>query len=338
MRTISIALCSLVSLAIQLGLSYAEDKTVAEKNASVSFAPLPFAITSFGAARCGDSLFVYGGHTGDAHSYSNEAQSNKLLRLDLSAPNQWQEIAEGDRQQGLGMVAYKNKIILVGGFTAMNKVGTEQDLHSQARVRAFDLKSNAWIELPELPEPRSSHDAALIGESIYVVGGWKMAGKEKTIWHDTAWKMDLSTDTPKWVAIAKPPFKRRAIATVEHLGKLFVIGGMNDKGGPTRAVSIYDPTTDAWSEAADLIGEEAMAGFGASGWSVNERLIVTTYEGDIQQWDDAAKKWIVLGKSNDARFFHRLLPIDAERLVAIGGANMSSGKFLELELISPKRP
>lgn len=334
MQKLSITFCCLLALTCSFGKLTAEDKSATVKSTPIQYAPLPFAITSFGAARSGDSLYVYGGHTGDAHSYSNEAQSNKLLRLDLASPNKWHEVAEGDRQQGLGMVAYKNKIILVGGFTAKNQEGTPQDLHSQARVRAFDTTTNSWSDLPELPEARSSHDAALIGDTLYVVGGWKMAGKEKTVWHETAWAMDLSAAEPKWVALPNPPFKRRAIATVEHQGKLFVIGGMNDKGGPVKAVSIYDPASKSWSEAPELIGKESMAGFGSSGWSVDGRLIVTTYEGDIQLWDDAAKKWNLLGKATDARFFHRLLPIDAKHLIAIGGANMESGKFLDLELIS----
>jgi len=305
-----------------------------DKAALTKFAPLPFGITSFGAARVGDAVFVYGGHTGDAHSYSNEAQSNKLLRLDLKKPGAvWEEIAAGERRQGLGMVAYKNQVILVGGFTAKNKEGDKQDLHSQSLVRAFDLTSKSWSDLPSLPESRSSHDAALVGDTLYVVGGWNMAGEGHTTWHETAWSMDLSAADRKWVAIPNPPFKRRAIAAVEHQGKLFVIGGMNENGGPTKAVAIFDPASKSWSEAADLIGEKAMAGFGASGWSAGGKLIVTTYEGDIEQWDESAKSWKVLGKSSDARFFHRLLPIDDKSLIAIGGANMESGKFLDLEVI-----
>ena len=309
-------------------------KKTADNKATTKFAPLPFAITSFGAARAGDSLYVYGGHTGDAHSYSNEAQSNKLLRLDLSkADAGWEEVAQGERQQGLGMVAYKDQLILVGGFTAMNKVGEKHDLHSQAAVRVFDLKTKSWSELPSLPAPRSSHDAALVGDTLYVVGGWNMSGEGKTTWHETALAMDLSAANREWVAIPNPPFKRRAVATVEHQGKLFVIGGMNDNGGPTKAVAIYDPASKSWSEAAELIGEEAMAGFGASGWSADGQLVVTTYEGDIEKWDSDAKAWKVVGKAGDARFFHRLLPIGSQSLIAIGGANMESGKFLDLEVI-----
>ncbi|MDX1929794.1 MAG: hypothetical protein SFV81_24925 [Pirellulaceae bacterium] len=316
---------------------YAPEQPATKKElprVSTKFSPLPFTITSFGAARVEDALYVYGGHTGEAHSYSNAAQSNKLLRLDLSKPNAvWDEVAEGERQQGLGMVAYNDEFILVGGFTAKNNEGEKHDLHSLPTVRSFNYKTNMWCELPRLPEPRSSHDAALVGNTLYVVGGWKLSGEGRTTWHDTAWSMDLSAANRQWVAIANPPFKRRAVATVEHQGKLFVIGGMSDKGGPTKAVSIYDPATQSWSEAAELIGEKAMAGFGASGWSIAGKLIVTTYEGDIEQWDDDSKNWKILGKSNDARFFHRLLPITQENLIAIGGANMESGKFLELEVI-----
>ncbi len=232
------------------------------------------------------------------------------------------------------MVGHGDRVILLGGFTALNAEGEEHDLASQASVHAYDLKSGQWSELPALPEARSSHEAAIIGDTIYVVGGWNMSSGETT-WHTTGWKMDLTAAKPEWQPIAKPPFVRRAMATVAHDGKLFVLGGMNEKGGPTKAVAIYDPTSDQWSDAPELLGKEAMAGFGAAGWSVASGLIVTTYEGDIQRWNDQEQQWQSLGKSADARFFHRLLPLDNSRLVSLGGANMEEGKFLNLEIIAP---
>jgi hypothetical protein len=299
--------------------------------------PLPFEITSFGAVRHGDALYVYGGHTGSAHSYSNTAQSNKLLKLNLAEGQgaSWEELASGPRLQGLGMVAHRDRLILVGGFTAMNEEGQDHDLHSQSTVLAYDLKSQTWKDLPALPEARSSHDAALVGDTLYVVGGWKIAGDDTT-WHTTAWSMDLSSTEPQWVEIAKPPFVRRAMATVAHRGKLFVLGGMNEKGGPTKSVAIYDPNADTWSEGAELLGEKPMAGFGAAGWSVEGALVVTTYEGDIQRWNEDAQQWELLGKTADARFFHRLLPLDGQHVVSLGGANMAEGKFLELEVIGAR--
>ena len=75
--------------------------------------PLPIEVTSFGACRDAESIYIYGGHMGSAHSYSKAGQNNKLLKLDLNHPEKgWQEIATGQPLQGLGMVAYGGRIIL----------------------------------------------------------------------------------------------------------------------------------------------------------------------------------------------------------------------------------
>ncbi|MFO1063388.1 MAG: hypothetical protein U0892_05930 [Pirellulales bacterium] len=309
----------------------------ADKGAEIQVAALPFPITSFGAARIDDKLYAYGGHMGGAHAYFNEDQSNKLLAFDLSSVEKgWQEISIGERLQGLGMVAFQDELIILGGFTARNKQGEKQDLHSSSQVRAYHTKKNTWRDLPSLPEPRSSHDAAIIGTSIYVAGGWNLQGDGNTNWHTTAWTIDLSQADPKWVRMPDPLFVRRALALIAHENQLFVVGGMDKDGGPTKAVTIYDPKTQTWSEAPDIIGEKNMAGFGAAGWSIDHRLIVSNYEGDLITWDAEKKTWKALGKTRDARFFHRLLPLANGKLIAIGGASMDSGKFKDTEVIELK--
>ena len=298
----------------------------------VQFGALPFAITSFGAATDGKSLYVYGGHMGDAHSYAFEEQSDKLLRFDLSSDErQWKELATGTRLQGTAMVAYGNELIVVGGFQARNKAGEPKDLHSMADVRAYNTQLKSWSELPALPEPRSSHDAAIVGSTLYVVGGWNMAGDAETQWHKTAWRMDLAKKDRKWESVAAPPFERRAVAAIEHQNKLFVIGGMNRDGGPTKATVAFDPQANNWSSLPDIQGEKSMAGFGVSGWSLNGKLVVTSQEGKIEELADGT--WKIIGETKDARFFHRILPVGERTLVAIGGANMDIGKFTETEVI-----
>lgn len=298
---------------------------------------LPFPITSFGAAAIDSKLYVYGGHTGDAHAYVNEDQNDKLLVMNLTSEKpEWTEITANEKLQGLGMVAYKNEVIILGGFTALNKRGQKQNLQSQKYVKAFDIEKKLWRDLPSLPEPRSSHDAALIGSTIYVVGGWNMQGGKETQWHSTAWALDISAAEPKWKKIADPPFTRRAVATVAHENKLFVIGGMNEDSRPTKEAEFYDPQTDTWHDAGSIIGNENMAGFGAAGWSINGTLIITSYEGDIERWDDSKQHWVSVGKTKDARFFNRLLPVTAKQLASIGGANMEVGKYTAVEMIHLK--
>lgn len=318
-------------------LTFTDPESVTDSESNSKYADLPFEITSFGAARVGDHAFVYGGHTGNAHSYSTEEQSNQLLGLNLSDPAaDWKEIATGERLQGLAMVPHTSSVILLGGFTAKNAAGEDHDLHSLSAVRKYDLEANKWMDLPPLPEGRSSHDAAILDGTIYVVGGWKMAGEEETQWHSTAYKLDLGKTDAKWEAIAEPPFVRRALAVVAHAGKIFVIGGMDQDAGPTKDVQVYDPKKNAWQAGPELVGDGRMAGFGAAAWSVGGNLLVSTYEGKVLQLDESGDSWKQLGASETSRFFHRLIPIDDRSVVSVGGANMEEGKYLELEVINAK--
>jgi N-acetylneuraminic acid mutarotase len=313
----------------------ATNQTAKGEASSKPLPPLPIPVTSFGAANIGSKFYLYGGHTGDAHAYCREDQNDALLMLDTAAElPKWETVATNDRSQGLGMVAFNDELIILGGFTAKNKRGEKDDLHSQSTVRAFDTKTRMWRDLPSLPEPRSSLDAAIIGSTVYVVGGWNMQGEGKTDWHRSAWSIDLESPSPQWRRIADPPFTRRAVATIAHGGKLFVIGGMNENGGPTRDANLYDPATDSWSAIAPVIGDKAIAGFGVSGWSVDGKLYVTTHEGAILRWDDAASGWTKIGETIDARFFHRMLVSPAGQLVSLGGANMDAGKYTDLETIT----
>jgi N-acetylneuraminic acid mutarotase len=315
------------------------DPETAEGTHSVStiathFDELPFEITSFGAARVGNVAYVYGGHTGDAHSYSVEEQSNQLLALDLTkADSEWQVVSTAARLQGLGMVPYRSSVIIVGGFSAKNERGEDHDLHSQAEVKAFDTTTAKWTDLPPLPAGRSSHDACILDDTIYVIGGWDMRGEDETQWHTSALSLNLSDSNPKWKELPTPPFQRRALATVAHDGRIYVIGGMDKERGPTKAVSVFDPQTQSWSSGPALAGEGRMAGFGAAAWSVNNQLIVSTYEGEVLRLDDNGKAWDKLGKTEDSRFFHRLIPLDSGKLVSVGGANMEEGKYLNLEIL-----
>lgn len=299
---------------------------------------LPEPITSFGATTDGEFLYAYGGHTGSAHSYSNEEQFNRLIRWDLSATGQrkWEELAEGPRVQGNALIAAKNQVILLGGFNAENATGEKSRLVSQSGVMRYALDKQEWQKLPDLPEPRSSMDAALLDDSIYVIGGWTMNGNgAETKWLETAWKLKLNSDGTHsdWQTIAPPPFKRRAMAVAAHDGKIFVIGGMNSDGGPTTECHTYDPKSDQWT-AIDSLAGVPMNGFGAAAQEVDGQLIATTEDGSIQRWNKNVQTWEIVGSTGTGRFFHRLLPVASNRFVILGGANMDVGKFSECDVFT----
>ncbi len=147
---------------------------------------VPHAVTSFGAAVIGETVYLAGGHLGESHEYNSADQSDELWSLDLAGDRQWKVAATMPKLQGLAMVAHGGKLYRVGGFEARNTPDQPKDLHSRADFARFDPVTRQWTELAPLPEGRSSLDAAVVGNDLYAVGGWKMSGKgTESVWHDT---------------------------------------------------------------------------------------------------------------------------------------------------------
>ncbi len=291
-------------------------------------------ITSFGAAIAGDDLYVYGGHFGSAHHYSHEGQSNEFKRVSLSGNNaKWETLTEGPKLTGLALVANAGKLYRVGGFTAQNDEKAEQDLQSQASFAVYDTAAKAWKELAPLPEGRSSHDAAVLDGKLYVVGGWKLAGKDPTMWHKTALVCDLSKEQPVWEEIAAPPFQRRALSVAAFDGKIYAVGGMEESGSISQRVDCYNPKKNEWTTAPSILGS-GMDGFGTSAFANQDALVVTTMSGTVQRLAAEGKQWELAGQLAVPRFFHRQIAADNGDMVILGGASMETGKVNSFERFS----
>jgi len=107
---------------------------------------------------------------------------------------------------------------------------------------------------------------------------------------------------------------------------------MQIEGGPTTQANVYDPATDAWSDAPSLLGT-SMDGFGNSSFACHGALYVSTISGSLQRLSADGKCWNFVGQLDHPRFFHRMLPWKDSSLVAVGGGNMSVGKVTEVDLI-----
>ncbi len=311
-----------------------QEKVKESNKEKSSYVDLDVGITSIGGAVLDGYIYVYGGHTGEAHSYYMEAQSGQLLRQNLKSPGKWEKMESGPRLQGLALVAHGHKLYRIGGFSAKNKQGEESDLVSTPEVASFDTKTKTWTSLTPMPDARSSHDAVVIGDLVYVAGGWTMKGKDvdDPVWLSSAYVADLSKPVLKWEKLPDAPFQRRAIALGEANGKLYVIGGMQKKGGPCSKVDVYDPANKTWSEGPAVIGK-GMAAFGCSAFNVGSKLYMTTMNGSVQRLSPDGSQWEKVAKLKNARFFHRLLPLSSHELIAVGGASMGTGKILELDVI-----
>lgn len=330
---ISISRC--VFTACSSALVFAASMALAREGESkITTSELPAiktGVTSAGAAVVAGHLYLYGGHTGGAHSYSPDEQSGSLTRLNLASPAKWEEVSTGPIRTGLALVGHQGKLYRIGGWEAKNKKGEKALLHSSKDFSRFDPATGNWTDLAPLPRGRSSHDAALVGDQLYVVGGWELAGAGDGDWHNTALVCDLSQAQPDWKEIAKPPFLRRALAVAGYAGKLYVLGGMTDSNEVTAAVSIYDPKSNLWSEGPSLPGK-GMDTFGLSAFGGKSGLFATLADGSLLRLAGDGKSWEKVGSLQNPRFFHRLVMTDDEQLLVIAGTSRG-GKVLATEAI-----
>jgi hypothetical protein len=305
-----------------------------ESQSVPAFPPMPEAVTSFGAAVLDDSIYVFGGHKGERHQYYQGSASGALHRLRLHCANHtphWEALPGHEPAQGTALVAHGTSLYRVGGMSARNTKDEKSDLHSQTLVARFDVTLGAWSDFVPLPEPRSSHDAVVMADSLYVVGGWALAGASGgATWCDSMLRIRLTDPAPRWEIIPQP-FRRRAL-TIAGLGdQLYCLGGIDHEGETPVDVALFNTRLGTWSKGPDL-PEGPMNGFGGSAVAHGRHLYFSGLKGDLLRLDTLQAGWSVVGTLRQARFFHRLLPLGASQCVAVGGEG-GEGKRQDLEVL-----
>ncbi len=294
--------------------------------------PLPQAVSSFGAAVADGYAYVYGGHAGKTHSYSTETTSGSFRRLKLNEANaSWEELPGGDKIQGFALVTYGSSVIRIGGMEPRNAVGEKSDNHSIATVAKYDPAKKTWTKLSDLPTPRSSHDAVVVGDTLYVFGGWQMKGREKSAWCDHGLKLDLRTAGASWEKIPQP-FVRRALTMAALGGKIYVICGLTDDGDTSHDVDIFDVKSGKWSKGPDVPGER-MNGFTPAACVSGDSLFLSPADGTVYKL--SGEKWEPSNKIQKGRWVHRMVADGQGRLIVLGGAS-KDGNVSAVETVSVK--
>jgi len=235
----------------------------------------------------------------------------------------------------LPLVAHGGKVYRVGGLNNRNATKNDaEDLLSTDEFSEFDPATNKWTALAPLPAARSSHNAAVIGDRLYVVGGWKLAGKSPGTWQPEALVYDFNDAKAGWQKLPLPDFKRRALAAGVWKDKLFALGGMDERGKPSLNVDFFDPQSSKWTQGPKLPGV-GMAGFGVSAWNLDGDLYVCGLRGVLYRLSDTGSAWEEAGKMETPRFFHQLVPGPHGSLLAVGGASMN-GHLATIERIELK--
>src|ERR1700744_4289684 len=78
---------------------------IAAIHAAETYPPLPETVTSFGAFTQDGWVYVFGGHKGERHDYSEEMVSGSFNRLKLDGGKVWESLPSAKPGQGLALVA-----------------------------------------------------------------------------------------------------------------------------------------------------------------------------------------------------------------------------------------
>lgn len=328
-------LLSLV-LALSLGACATQpgsySRATPEKPAS-SLAPLPEPVTSFAAVTDDGWLYVCGGHKGERHDYSAAKVSGAFHRLRLDDGATWQRLPDAPPAQGVPLVAHEGRLYRIGGMAARNQPEQKQDLYSMSSVLRYDVRRARLEEFAALPEPRSSHDAVVVDDKLYVGGGWRMSGGTNLpSWPDHALVFDLKNPRAGWSRIPQP-FQRRALAMAAQDSRLYFIGGMDSDNKPTLAVEVLDLASAQWSKGPELPAGK-FKGFSCSAITQAGRVYANTFQGDLLRLTTDGGAWEVVGRLQYPRLAHRLVTAGANQLIALGGEDGES-KRPELELLTP---
>jgi hypothetical protein len=300
--------------------SAAKSEALTRTKASI-LTPLPEPLSSFGAVVSVGWLYVYSGHTGGEHEHSAANLSKHFRRIKLDGGAAWEELPMQTPLQGLPIVAHGGKIYRVGGLSMRNATtDDEEDIHSVAEFAQYDPETSRWTALAPLPSARSSHNAAVIGDKLYVVGGWRLEGKSPGTWDPAVLAFDFTKPQSGWQKLPHLEFKRRALAAGVWKGKLVALGGMDETNKISMRVDFFDPQSGRWEKGPKLPGA-GMAGFGASAWNLDGNLYVCGLGGVLYRLNDAGSEWEEAGLLATPRFFHQLVPGPDGGLMVVGGAS-----------------
>lgn len=292
----------------------------AEISAEVrAFATLPYPAASFGAVAGDGWLYVLGGHTARRHDYSTQSVSRRFQRVSLDQPSAWQELPEAEvGMQGMNLAMHRGRVIRVGGMEPRNAPGEKADSYSIDSASMFDPAANRWSALPALPTPRSSHDVAVVGDVLYVVGGWRMNGRDtEPEFFDTMEVLDLSGPNAAWKTVPQP-FSRRALIAAVLNEKVFVFGGFDAEDVPHLDVDIYDTRTGTWSAGPSIPGEER-DGFAPAACTLDGTIYLSVGSGGLYRLSADEQSWTLVARTTP-RLAHRMAAHGGEVLI-IGGAS-----------------
>ena len=232
----------------------------------------------------------------------------------------------------------------VGRATSVDKnVGVglqapETPLVSEERGNSLRFSTAQWTQKADMPTARSYFSTSVVDGKIFAIGG--QIRVEADVFGDlTLSKVEMyDPETDTWERRADMPTPRSAASTSVVDGKIYTIGGEQvekikaykgwvNKVKNLPTVEMYDPSTDTWTQKADMptarsyFSTSVMEGkiYAIGGASIfNEQYRLET----VEVYDPSTDTWAKARDMNHARSCAALSVVNGE-IYAMGGWGLS---------------
>lgn len=201
-----------------------------------------------------DALIVAGGANFPRPVWESDKQWTDAIHVLVRQDEgyQWKDGGQLPRPIAYGAcVTTRAGVLCLGGCDA-------DKVYADTYFLRWDGESVTTVPCAPLPQPMAYGQAAMIGQTVYVVGGQKETGLDSAT--NVIWSLDLSAhgDPTKleWKTLKPLPGPTRAFNLVaqQHDGfndSIYVIGGRREENGETQFLQDvwqYVPKTDSWKE------------------------------------------------------------------------------------------
>jgi N-acetylneuraminic acid mutarotase len=148
-----------------------------------------------------------------------------------------------------GVTALGQSVVVVGGFDTDQQAG----LDVTKRVDVLDTFEQTWSQLPDAPVARHHVQVAVIGTTLYLLGGLDGAADASLTFpaRGDCYAIDTGDANPQWRQIASmaPGDERGSAAVVVAAPRIYLFGGASTTDALATNI-FYDTVVDGWCPGA----------------------------------------------------------------------------------------
>jgi len=225
---------------------------------------LPEKLDHTAAATLEGKIYVAGG-------FNSTGISTDFLFIYDPVTHKWERAANMPTARGAATAKFVNGILYVIGGDETVLYDIDKVYNPQGVVtsnEAYNPKTDSWTIKSPMPTPRDHLSSAVIGESIYVLGGRQpdIGPLFKDL--NSNERYDPVNDT--WNTLEPFPTNRSGLAAASHDGKVYVFGGESTKK-TFDTNEVYDPETGNWTSLTPMPSPR----HGLTAVTIDDKIYVT---------------------------------------------------------------